>query len=134
MTVQEAATVITNALQPLAGEVDGLQVYQWGDRNQTPPALDFYPDSEFQDGAGFGVASKRLRWVVRARVNNADGHAASDLLYRLLEPTDPASVEAALAEVGVIVPADGTVSGFTQSSDDPSGEMIGAVWRVAMYA
>jgi hypothetical protein len=34
----------------------------------------------------------------------------------------------------VIVPADGTVSGFTQSSDDPSGEMIGAVWRVAMYA
>lgn len=134
MTVQEAADTIAAALEPVAAAIPGLTVYDWGDRNQTPPAVDFYPDQEFQDGAGFGIASKRLRWVVRARVNNADGDAASTLLYRLLEPTDPASVEAALAEVGVVVPSDGTVSGFTQSSDDPSGEMIGAVWRVAMYA
>ncbi len=125
--------MIAQALQPISDEIAGLQVYAWGDRNQTPPAIDFYPDSEFQRGAGFSVGSKRLNWVVRARVNNADGHAAADLLYRLLEPTDPASVEAALATVDVVVPADGSVSGFTVSSDDPTGEMIGVVWRVAMF-
>jgi len=125
--------MIAQALQPISDEIEGLQVYAWGDRNQTPPAVDFYPDSEFQRGAGFSVGSKRVNWVVRARVNNADGHAAADLLYRLLEPTDPASVEAALAAVDVVVPADGSVSGFTVSSDDPTGEMIGAVWRVAMF-
>ena len=133
MTVSEAVAEMTAALTPVTAAIPGLQVYAWGDRNQTPPAIDIYPDADFQQGAGFSVRSKRLRFVVRARVNNADGHAAADLLYRLLEPTDPASVEAALAAINVVVPADGTVSGFTVSSDDPSGEMIGAVWRVAMF-
>lgn len=121
------------ALQGLAAEVPGLQVNGYPNPQASPPALDIYPDSPFQEGAGFGVEEKQLRWVVRARVSAADPRASADLLYRLLDPDDPASVEAALAGVDVVVPADGSVDGLVTFSDDNAGDLLGARWRVVQF-
>lgn len=132
MRLDEAVQVMADALAPLMDEVPGLQVYPGFDNNPTPPAIDMYPGQPFQQGAGFGVGSKRLAWTVRARVSAADRDAANALLFRFLDVEDAASVEAALADVAV-VGNDGEVSGFTQYTDDVSGEMLGCQWRVEMF-
>ena len=133
MTIAEAVAVMVAALEPLAAEVENLQVNGYPNPQASPPALDIYPDSPFQVGAGFGVGEKQLRWVVRARVNAADPASSSQTLYRLLDVNDPASVEVALAAVEVVVPADGSVDGLVTFSDDNAGDLLGARWRVAMF-
>ena len=133
MTIAEAVDAIVVALEPLAAEIDGLQVNGYFNPQASPPCLDVYPDSPFQEGSGFGVSSKKIRWVVRARVSNADPRAASDTLYRLLDGTDAASVEAALANVDVWVPDDGSVDGMVTFTDDNQGDLIGARWRVVQF-
>ena len=129
MTLAEAQADIVAALQPLKTVVPDLQVY--GGRNQepTPPSLDVYPADPFQTGAGMGISSKRVSFTIRARVNQAD-QEAQQLLLRLLDPEDPASVEAALytadaAEIG----NDDYVSGFR---DDLDG-LLSCEWRVSVF-
>lgn len=132
-SIQAAVAEMVAALEPLAAQIDGLQVNGFFNPQASPPTIDIYADTPFQRGAGFGVQSKLLRWVVRARVSNADPLAASQTLYRLLDVTDPASVEAALAAINVVVPDDGSVDGFATFTDDNAGDLIGARWRVAAY-
>lgn len=128
----DAVQEMVAALSPVADAIPGLQVYGYGTGSPTPPAIDIYPATPFQQGAGFGVGEKQVFWTVRARVNAADPQAAFELLLRLLDTEDEASVEAALADVAQ-VPNDGEVSGFTVFTDDRAGDIIGAIWRVAMF-
>jgi hypothetical protein len=117
------------ALQPVAAEIDGLQITAGYRPNPTPPSIDIYPATPFQEGAGFGVGSKRVRWIVRARVTTIDIDAANLLLLRLLDVDDPASVEAALQNVAVLsTDGGGTVTGFAVYNDDPSREILGVTW------
>ena len=135
MTLDETVNAIADALQPLTGEVDGLQVYAYFNGNPTPPSIDVYPGEPFQQGAGYGIPSKRVWFTVRARVAMTDPQAASQLLLRLLDPADAASVEAALA-VGQLATVDnvnGSVSGFRRYADDNGTDMIGCEWRVGVW-
>ncbi len=130
MTLLEAADAMAAALEPLTLEIDGLQITPYWNPNPSPPSIDFYPDSPFQTGAGFGVGSKLVRWVVRARVSTADLVAATSTLLRLMDPSDPASVEAALAaDDTAVLGNDGTISGFGQFADDASRELLGVTWN-----
>jgi hypothetical protein len=135
MTLADAVDAITEALEPLTLEVPGLQVCGFFNPNPTPPSIDVYPADPFQDGAGYGVTEKRVFWNVRARVATADGEAASRLLLRLLDPSDPASVEAALADgdPAAVVGSDGAVSGFLRFTDDTVGDLLACQWRVEMF-
>ena len=128
----DAVDEMVTALSTVADAIPGLQVYRYPTPTPTPPAIDIYPDTPFQEGAGFGVSEKLVHWVIRARVNAADPQSANDLLLRLLDTEDVASVEAALADVAV-VGNDGTVSGFTVFTDDRAGDMLGCQWRVEMF-
>jgi hypothetical protein len=133
MTLGEAADLISEALEPLTLEIPGLQNAGLDGDQPTPPSIDFYPATPFQEGAGFDVRGKRVFWNVRARVATADGASARRTLLRLLDTNDPASVEVALAGVDVVVGNDGEVSGFTRFTDDPVGDLLAVTWRVEMF-
>ena len=135
MTLDETVNAIADALQPLSGQITGLQVYAYFNGNPTPPSIDVYPGEPFQQGAGYGIPSKRVWFTGRARVAMTDPQAASQLLLRLLDPMDAASVEAALA-VGQLATVDntnGSVSGFRRYADDNGTDMIGCEWRVGAW-
>lgn len=133
MSVRTLVDDIHLALTGLVDEVPDLQVTPLWNDNPTPPAIDFYPGNPFQEGAAFGVAQTQCFFTVRARVAMTDVDAAMNLLYRFLDVQDAASVEAALADVAVVV-GDG-VSGFVQYAEDAgaSERMLGAEWRVTAY-
>lgn len=134
MSLRSAIDDVTEALEALQGVVGDLQVTGFWNDNPTPPSLDVYPGTPSQTGRAFGVAEKWLYLTVRARVLAADVEAGQGLLIRLLDPSDAASVEAALQEVATVV-EDG-VSGFTQYADDGPGveRMLGCEWRVEVAA
>lgn len=132
MTLEEAITEMTGALEQLTTEIPGLQITGYFNPQPTPPSIDIYPADPFQEGAGFGVSQKKVAWTVRARVSTADPLSASQTLLRLLDVNDPASVEAALQDVAA-VPNDGTVSGFVRFTDDPSGDLLATQWRMEMF-
>ena len=87
-----------------ASEVAGLQIYAYLNSNPTPPSLDIYPGAPFQTGAGFGVGQSQVWFTIRARVSTADQEAGMKLLLRLMDPNDPASVEAAIADTVTVDP------------------------------
>lgn len=119
---------IAASLEPIKTEVADLQVYGWRNQNPTPPSLDVYPGDPFQVGAGFGVHEKQVYFTVRARVSTAD-QDTQQLMGRFLDPTDAASVEAAVAEAGAVVANDGYVTGFR---DDTDG-LLACEWRVSVF-
>jgi hypothetical protein len=129
--VQEMA----DALAPLTTQIDGLQIYPGFNPNASPPSIDIYSPDPFQEGGGFGVASKRVWFTVRARVATTDWDGASQLLFKLLDPADAASVEAALAvnQLAVVDSINGSVSGFRKYTDDNGTDMIGCEWRVGAW-
>jgi hypothetical protein len=134
VTLAEAVDAMTTALQPLRTQIPELQIYGYFNRNPTPPSLDIYPGEPFQEGAGFGVGDKRVYWTVRARVSIADQEAGTLLLLRLLDTSDAASVEAALAAADTaVIGNDGSVSGFRTYTDVGDTDMLGAEWRVEMF-
>ena len=92
-----------------------------------------YPGDPFQTGAGFGVGEVQLFFTVRGRVSTADQEAGQKLLLRLLDPNDPASVEAALEDVAVVVPEG--VSGFREYLEETAtnGRLLGCEWRVTTF-
>lgn len=133
MSVLELLADIADALAPLADEIPDLNVYSHWTGVPTPPALDVYPGSPFQTGAGFGAGNNQVFLTVRARVAMLDPTAGQQVLLRLLDPADPASVEKALEDVAAVTEAG--VSGFTQYADDaPANErMLGCEWRVSTF-
>jgi len=133
MSLAEAQAAIADSLQPLTAAIEGLQVYGFMNTNPTPPSLDVFPGDPFQTGAGFGVGSTQVWFTVRARVSTADQEAGQKLLLRLLDTHDPASVEAALAETGVVSPEG--VSGFREYLEDTAtdGRLLGCEWRVSLF-
>jgi hypothetical protein len=131
--VAETMQEIAGALALLEGEIEGLQVVAFLNVNPTPPSLDVYPGDPFQTGAGFGVGESQAFFTVRARVSTADSEAGQQLLLRLLDPDDPASVEAALEDVAVVVPEG--VSGFREYLEESAsnGRLLGCEWRVSAF-
>jgi hypothetical protein len=125
---------IAAALEPIVAEVPELQVYPYYNSNPTPPSVDVYPADPFQEPVGFGVGNSRVWFTVRARVSVADPVAGSQLLLRLLDPNDPASVEAALAvdDTAVIDNTQGEVSGFRRYAGDDA-ELLGCEWKVGVF-
>jgi hypothetical protein len=134
-TLLELVDEMAAALDPVVAELPGLQVYPYWNSNPTPPSIDFYPGETFQVGAGFGTTEKLVSFTVRARVSTADEASAQVLLLRLLDPGDPASVEAALAAIDVVVGNDGEVSGYRQYGEDSAASvrMLGCEWRVEAF-
>jgi hypothetical protein len=134
-SLQELITEMAEVLEPLQQQLPDLNVYGGYVENPTPPCIDIYPGTPFQVGSGFGVGSKRVYFTVRARVGTGDMTSAQALLLRLLDPNDPASVEAALLEAGAVVDnQEGLVTGFNQYADDSGAaeRMIGSEWRVGV--
>jgi hypothetical protein len=120
---------IVAALGTLTAVIPELQVYGWRNPDPTPPSIDLYPAPVFQAGAGFGEAEKAVVFTVRARVAQNDSEAGQRVLLRLLDPDDPASVEAALANIDVMVGNEQTVSGFQDDSDG----MLSCEWQVGAF-
>jgi hypothetical protein len=133
VSLSAAMEALATALQPIADELPGLQVYAFLNSNPTPPSLDIYPGDPFQTGAGFGVGQQQVFFTVRARVGTADEEAGTRQLLRLMDPNDRASVEAALEDVAVVVPEG--VSGFREYLADASsnGRLLGCEWRVTLF-
>jgi hypothetical protein len=131
VSLNDTVEAIAAALEPLTGEIPELQIYPGFLTNPTPPAIDIYPAPLFQLGAGFGVANKRVWWMIRASVSEADIAAANHLLLRLLDVDDPASVEAAIVDVAVVDNDQGQVSGFETHPDRPG--LIGCHWIVGVF-
>lgn len=134
MTLAGTMQEIADALQPVQDEIPDLQVYAFWNDDPSPPCVDVYPGSPFQDGAGFRPGDNRIYWTVRARVAMADVYSAQSLLLRMLDGEDDASVEVALAAIEMAVVPDG-VTGFTQYADDTSAveRMLGCEWRVSRF-
>ncbi len=130
MTVMEAWQDIVTALQSLKTEIPDLQVFRGRNSQATPPSLDVYPGDPFQIGAGFGVRAKRVFFTVRARISSAD-QDAQELIVRMLDPEDPASVESALVEADAAAVAndDGYVSGLRDELDGT----LSCEWRVTVF-
>lgn len=129
-------------LQPLADVVEGLQVVPYLNPNPTPPSIDIYPGAPFQTDAGFirydedsgqVTPQRRLHFTIRARVSTADVESGQRLLLRMLDPTDPASVEAALVD-SAVVESEG-VSEFREYIEDTAenGRLLGAEWTVTTF-
>lgn len=132
-SVRGKMEAIAAALGPVAAQVSGLQVYAFLNTNPTPPSLDVYPGDPFQTQAAQGVGNSQVYFTVRGRVSTSDTDSGQKLLLRLLDPNDPASVEAALKTVASVVP-DG-VSGFREYVQESTtdGRLLGCEWRVTTF-
>jgi Domain of unknown function (DUF4082) len=124
---------IAAALATITAEIPDLQIYPYLNSNPTPPSLDIYPGAPFQTGAGFGVGQSQVWFAIRARVSTADQEAGMKLLLRMMDPTDPASVEAAIADSATVTPEG--VSEFREYQEDSStsGRLLGCEWRVSTF-
>lgn len=121
---------IEAALQPLKAEIDGLQVVPFYLRIPTPPSIDIYPADPFQQPAGFDKEGRRSAFTVRARASTVDMSAGQQILLRLLDTTDPASVENALTWDGLdAYMVEGYPTGYRTYDDNP-GELVGVEWRI----
>jgi len=121
------------AIRTISDEVPGLQVSPFVNLNPTPPSIDLLPGDPFQIGAGFGVGETQVFIRVRARVTTADSIAGQQLLLRMLDPNDPASVEAAMQDVAVMTNEGG--SGYREYIEDvaTTGRLLGAEWSVSAF-
>ena len=104
VTLAETMEDIAEALAPGHGRSRRAPGVPVPERNPTPPALDIYPGAPFQTGAGFGVGQSQVWFTIRARVSTADQESAMRLLLRMMDPNDPASVEAAIADTAAVTP------------------------------
>jgi hypothetical protein len=125
---------IADALREgVASEIPDVQVYGYWNDNPSPPALDVYPATPFQVGSAFGLGEAQVTLTVRARVATTDTETAQQLLLRLLDPNDAASVVRALDGVAAIG-NDGAINGFRQYADDIGEErLLGCEWLVTTF-
>lgn len=135
-SVTQIVEGINDALQPLVGALEGVQIYPYWVRNPTPPCLDVYPADPFQTPAGYGPG-RGLFFTIRARVALNDLEAGQKLLLDLLDTESPTSVEQLLTAdglglgVGTGFPADGSSpTGYRTYEDGLGGEFLGCEWRL----
>lgn len=115
--------------------IDDLQVEPRLVWNPTPPAVDIYPASPFQEKVGMGAGNNELFLTVRARVNTPDHEGAQDLLLSMMDPNAPESMEQAIMAnptlggtvdyVAVDPPTD-----FQAYTVPSGGDLLGCTWRV----
>ncbi len=118
--------------------IEGLNCYPMLENNPTPPAIDIYPGSPFQESIAFGRGNKSLNFDVRARINTPDSGGAQEVLLAMVDPEGTASVEQAILSDPQL---GGTVSDlFVEGPSDygtfiePSGAgaFMSATWRVSV--
>ncbi len=115
--------------------VEGLSVYPLLEMNPTPPAIDVYPDTPFQEPLGFGNGNNSMNFTVRARVNTPDNDGAQELLLTMMDPRADESVALAILsdttlggkvdDVAVEGPSDYGV--FVEPSG--AGAFLSCTWR-----
>lgn len=131
ITFDQAAVEIAGALEPLADEIDGIQIVAQFNPNPTPPSIDVWFGG--WEPAGFGTGRAQLFQTVRARVSTADYDSGYALLLGLVDVIGPRSVAALIegADAGVIV----QVSPFQQYEEDTqtNGRLLGVEWRIARF-
>ena len=131
MTPEQLLAEIADTLTVLQTEIPDLQVFPLWNENPTPPSFDVYPASPFLFGAAMG-RQKQAFVTVRARVAVNDSVSAQQQLLALLDPTGPASVEAALE--GVASVSEAGVNGFTQYADEGGDQkMLGCDWTMTAF-
>lgn len=105
----------------------------------TPPTVDVYPASPYQNRIAFGVVENELRFTVRARMGTPDHDAAQRALDELCDPVGDASITLAIESdptLGSTV-SDATVTEGPSEygvfpMPDGSGDLIGATWTVTV--
>jgi hypothetical protein len=116
--------------------IEDLQVESRMVWNPTPPAIDMYPASPFQEQIGMGHGNNEVFITVRARVATPDHEGAQDLLLQMMDPAATTSVAQAITE-------DETLGGVVEFAGvepptefgaytDPggAGALLGCTWRV----
>jgi hypothetical protein len=97
-TIMEIRAAITDQIDAvLTPLVEGLQTS--GGRmltNPSPPSIDIYPASPFQEQIAMGRGNNEMFFNVRARVNTPDHEGAEELLCSLMDPTAATSVALAI--------------------------------------
>ena len=120
---------IAASLDPLAGQIPGLQVTARQNPTPTPPSLDVYLDAPSARQISEGGWEEMF--VVRARVTTPDDVAAQEVLMSMMDVDGPTSVIAALYADRTL---GGTVGGL--AIDELSGfqaypgDFLGCEWRV----
>ncbi len=119
--------------------VEGLNVYPMLETNPTPPAIDIFPGTPFQEASAFGPANNTMNFDVRARINTPDSGGAQEVLLGMMDPNATESVAQAILsdrtlggtidDLNVEGPSDyGT---FIEPSG--AGAFMSATWRVVVY-
>jgi hypothetical protein len=121
---------IATALEPISAEIPDLQVYAYWNNNPTPPSLDVYPGDPSQTGAGYGAGQSQVFFTIRGRVATGDSLGQQQLLLRMMDPNDAASVEAAVQDIVTVVPEG--VSGYREYLETGT-PFLGCEWRVTTF-
>jgi hypothetical protein len=120
---------VAASLDPLMGEVAGLQITAFWNPNPTPPSIDVYV------GGPSGLPVSQVGWeetfIVRARVASPDDVGAQEVLLSMMDIDGPASVIALLQAD----PSFGGVVGGSaveeRSGFQPyPGDYLGCEWRL----
>src|SRR6185369_12554927 len=96
--MQALANQIDSTLGGTAQIIDGLQVTPLLNWNPTPPSIDVYPATPFQEPIAFGPGNNDMNFTVRARVNTPDTEGAQELLLEMMDPRGTASVALAILD------------------------------------
>ncbi len=118
--------------------VEGLNVYPMLETNPTPPAIDVYPDTPFQESIAFGPGNNAFNFTVRARINTPDEGGAQDVLLSMMDSRSTESVALAILSdvtlggtvdyLNVEGPSDYGV--FVEPSG--AGAFLSCTWRVSV--
>lgn len=116
--------------------IDDLQVEPRLVWNPTPPAVDIYPASPFQERVAMGAGNNELFLTVRARVNTPDHEGAQDLLLSMMDPTASTSVAMAITSDRTLgntvdyVDAEPPTEFGVYQDPGGSGALLACGWRV----
>ena len=103
-TISEIMQALASQIETtLAGTADpqrvpGLQVTPLLNWNPSPPSVDVFPATPFQEPIAFGPGNNELNFTVRARVNTPDHEGAQELLLTMMDPASTESVAMAILE------------------------------------
>lgn len=113
-----------------------LQVVPLLESDPTPPCIDIYPASPFQEGIAFGRGNVEIFLLVRARVTTADQGGGQRLLLAMMDPRSSESVAMAMT-------SDRTLDGFVEDlvvsgptdygvfvDAGGGGALLGCTWTV----
>lgn len=123
----------------LGAAIDELQVEPRLVWRPTPPTIDLYPASPYQNAIAFGAVENELRVIVRARMGTPDHDAAFDTLIELCDPVGDLSVARAVEDddtLGGVVTQAVVTEGPSEFGafphPDGSGDLLGCTWTVVV--